>query len=78
MAEAMEDIKARGSQPKPADDLREAIAWDMARVVLGLDSLTLLEGDNPEEMGKLANVIYKLLRLSFKNDKLLRKAFEIS
>jgi hypothetical protein len=77
VVEASEMIRERGLPLKPEDDPREAFGWEMALIVLQLDSSRRLEDAvNPREFGGLANIITGVLKSFSISAEILREALE--
>jgi hypothetical protein len=76
--EAAEDLEKRGTITRQQGNLLAALAWRMTRIVLEQDHGGDGEDINPEEVGRLMNVIDKLLQLTFKDTTVLREALHVS
>lgn len=76
IVETTQDINEMPFRIDKGDDPREVFAWEMARTMLGLNSQTIQEGRNAEEMGRLASVVFKLLHFYFNDPEILRQALD--
>lgn len=73
MAKAGESLVEWHGSIRQDDDPRDIVSLEMARLILRLNPRSIIEGSHAEEMGRLANVILRLLRFMFKDPEEMRR-----